>query len=155
MDSKASSNTSEKSKTYPSFSPRSISPSPKELQRRPQQQQHNQTTNPLMTSLPRHQTPSGLMLRKPRSQNRRQSRKRRARAKEKEKVASLFLMIGPGNRPRRYSWNPTYCLRIRSRSVQASLFFLKKQKSQRPQLDWKNPDVDGLVQFLVTEKGFK
>lgn len=23
------------------------------------------------------------------------------------------------------------------------------------QLEWKNPDVDGLVQFLVTEKGFK
>jgi flap endonuclease-1 len=24
-----------------------------------------------------------------------------------------------------------------------------------PQLEWKNPDVDGLVQFLVAEKGFK
>lgn len=23
------------------------------------------------------------------------------------------------------------------------------------QIEWKNPDVDGLVQFLVTEKGFK
>jgi hypothetical protein len=25
----------------------------------------------------------------------------------------------------------------------------------RLQLEWKNPDVDGLIQFLVTEKGFK
>lgn len=24
-----------------------------------------------------------------------------------------------------------------------------------PQLEWKNPDVDALMQFLVTEKGFK
>ena len=24
-----------------------------------------------------------------------------------------------------------------------------------PQLEWRNPDVEGLVQFLVTEKGFK
>lgn len=23
------------------------------------------------------------------------------------------------------------------------------------QIEWKNPDIDGLVQFLVTEKGFK
>ena len=23
------------------------------------------------------------------------------------------------------------------------------------QLEWKDPDIDGLVQFLVTEKGFK
>ena len=23
------------------------------------------------------------------------------------------------------------------------------------ELEWKNPDVDGLVEFLVTEKGFK
>ena len=27
--------------------------------------------------------------------------------------------------------------------------------SKIPQLEWKGPDVDGLVQFLVTEKGFK
>jgi flap endonuclease-1 len=29
------------------------------------------------------------------------------------------------------------------------------QPADECELEWKNPDVEGLIQFLVTEKGFK
>lgn len=43
--------------------------------------------------------------------------------------------------------------------VRASLSLVRNRPStdsgRYVQLEWKNPDVNGLVQFLVTEKGFK
>jgi hypothetical protein len=35
------------------------------------------------------------------------------------------------------------------------LYLLQPLNPDAVQLEWNNPDVDGLIQFLVTEKGFK
>lgn len=81
-------------------------------------------------------------------------KKRQQKMARRKEVGSLCPKNGHGKKRRRFSKSQMLRQQTKLRyvlSYQDGLHWLRNC----PQIEWKSPDVDGLIQFLVTEKGFK
>lgn len=88
-----------------------------------------------------------------RPQRKRRPRRRKARVKVRVREEFKYPQSGHGRKQRKYS-RSLMCYPLTKWRC-THLFFLCGLVLIFFQLEWKNPDVEGLVDFLVKEKGFK